>query len=90
MDNESIIEILTSIIESLTPKTRIIASYIIDHRKEAVFLNASALAKKAGVSETTVTRLAYALGLKGFPELRDNTVQLSKRAGTIIRSRLRG
>jgi DNA-binding MurR/RpiR family transcriptional regulator len=45
--------------------------YIIDHHKEAVFLNASTLAKKAGVSETTVTRLVYQLDFKGFPQLRE-------------------
>jgi DNA-binding MurR/RpiR family transcriptional regulator len=56
--------------DSLSPKMRKVASYLVDHHKEAVFLTASSLAKKAGVSETTVTRLAYALDFHGYPELR--------------------
>ena len=71
METESIINRLTGALETLTPKARKVASYIIDHHKEAVFLKANTLAKRAGVSETTVTRLAYALGFKVFPELRE-------------------
>jgi DNA-binding MurR/RpiR family transcriptional regulator len=50
---------------------RRVATYIVDHHKEAVFLNASTLAKNAGVSETTVTRLTYKLDFKGFPQLKE-------------------
>ena len=71
MIKESIIARLRDQIGDLSPKLRQVALYIIDHHKEAAFLNASALAQKAGVSETTVTRLVYQLGFKGFPELRE-------------------
>ena len=47
-----------------------LATYIVDHHKEAAFLNAGALAREAGVSEATVTRLAYEFDLKGNPGLR--------------------
>ena len=71
MEKQSIIERLSGLLDGLAPKLRKLAAYIIDHHAEAVFLNANALAKRAGVSETTVTRLVYELDFKGFPELRE-------------------
>lgn len=70
MTNKPIIERLRELMDSLSPKMRKAASYIIEHHKEAVFLSATSLARKAGVSETTVTRLAYALDFGGYLELR--------------------
>jgi DNA-binding MurR/RpiR family transcriptional regulator len=51
----------------LTPAQRRIMQYIVDHYDEAIFLTASQLAGKAGVSEATVVRLAQALGFDGYP-----------------------
>ncbi len=45
-----------------------IAEYIKEHTQQAAFMNAGALAKKTGVSESTVVRFASALGYDGFPE----------------------
>jgi DNA-binding MurR/RpiR family transcriptional regulator len=53
----------------LTDAQRRAAQYIMDHYEEAIFLTASKLAKKAGVSEATVVRLAQVLGFDGYPEL---------------------
>lgn len=71
MPDETIIAQLRDAFDSLSPKLRKLATYIINNHKGAAFLNASSLAKEAGVSEATVTRLAYTLGLRGYPELRD-------------------
>ncbi len=71
MSDESLIDRLKESYESLTPKLRKLATYIINNPKAAAFLNSSALAKAAGVSAATVTRLAYNLDLRGYPELRD-------------------
>jgi DNA-binding MurR/RpiR family transcriptional regulator len=71
MPDAAIIKRLSEIYESLSPKLRKLAGYIISNHKDAAFLNSSALAKAAGVSEATVTRLAYTLDLRGYPELRD-------------------
>jgi DNA-binding MurR/RpiR family transcriptional regulator len=43
--------------------------YILDHYEESIFLTASKLAKKAGVSEATVVRLAQVLGFDGYPRM---------------------
>ena len=66
----NIIEQLRQVHASLSPRMQRLATYIVDHHKEAAFLNAGALAREAGVSEATVTRLAYELDLKGYPGLR--------------------
>lgn len=47
-----------------------IINYIEENLDEAIFLNASRLALKVGVSEASVVRLAQKLGFDGYPGLR--------------------
>ncbi|MDD5533628.1 MAG: N-acetylmannosamine kinase, partial [Syntrophales bacterium] len=60
----------------LTDAQKKAARYIMDHYEESIFFTAAKLARKAGVSEATIVRLAQVLGFNGFPEfqkmLRDN------------------
>ncbi|OHE22983.1 MAG: hypothetical protein A2Z43_09950 [Syntrophobacterales bacterium RBG_19FT_COMBO_59_10] len=62
------------------------AQYIMDHYDEAIFLTASKLSGKVGVSEATIVRLAQVLGFDGFPKmqqmLREN---LQNRLTTVSR-----
>jgi DNA-binding MurR/RpiR family transcriptional regulator len=51
----------------LTPSQRRIMRYIVDHYEEAIFLTSTDLARKVGVSEATVIRLAQTLGFSGYP-----------------------
>ena len=53
----------------LTSAQKRAAKYIMDHYDESIFLTASKLAKKAGVSEATIVRLAQVLGFEGYPKL---------------------
>jgi len=53
----------------ITEAQKRVAQYLMDHYEEAIFLTGSKLAKKAGVSEATIVRLAQALGFDGYPEL---------------------
>lgn len=53
----------------LTEAQKRAAKYIMDHYDESIFLTASKLAKKAGVSEATIVRLAQVLGFDGYPKL---------------------
>jgi DNA-binding MurR/RpiR family transcriptional regulator len=46
------------------------ARFLLEKTKEAAFLTASQLGEKVGVSESTVIRLASALGFDGYPALR--------------------
>ncbi len=57
--------------EPLTGKKRQVAKYILDNYIEASFLTAAQLAERVQVSEPTVIRLAYDLGFRGYPELKD-------------------
>ena len=56
---------------NLSPSLRRAAAYLINNHRDAAFLTASALSQASGVSPPTVTRLAYSLGFKGYPELRE-------------------
>ncbi len=50
--------------------------YILNNDDESIFLNVRELAKRGGVSEATVVRLARALGFKGFPDFQNELRQL--------------
>jgi len=54
---------------SLTKVQEKAMEYIIENKDEALFLTASRLAQKSGVSEATVVRLAQVLGFHGYPEM---------------------
>ncbi|MHB8063361.1 MAG: MurR/RpiR family transcriptional regulator [Ruminiclostridium sp.] len=53
----------------LTKSQALLADYLIKNYKEAAFLSALQLGKKAGVSVATVVRLAYSLGYNGYTEM---------------------
>lgn len=68
---------------------RRIADYLIDHYEEAAFLTAMRLGECAGVSESTVVRFAYDLGLDGYPALqRELRELLRSRLNSVQRIRL--
>lgn len=70
----------------LTASQKKVMKYILEHYEEAIFLTASKLSLKAGVSEATVVRLAQVLGYNGYPgmqkSLREN---LQNRLSTVTR-----
>ncbi|MDR1051553.1 MAG: MurR/RpiR family transcriptional regulator [Deltaproteobacteria bacterium] len=74
----NVIEDLKKIYDTLTPTLGRLASYIIDNHKTAAFLNSMTLAKSSRVSEATVTRLAHALQMKGFSELKQALQEYAK------------
>ena len=53
----------------LSKGQRKIAEYIVEHYDKAVFMTASKLGEKVGVSESTVVRFASAMGYEGYPQL---------------------
>jgi DNA-binding MurR/RpiR family transcriptional regulator len=52
----------------LTPKGRILADYILQNPRQAVFLKTRELASACGVSEATVVRFVAQLGYTGYPD----------------------
>lgn len=68
-DMHDIIRRLNQTGKRLSKGHRRIADYIMQHYDKAVFMTASTLGDKVGVSESTVVRFASALGYEGYPQL---------------------
>lgn len=45
-----------------------IATYILDHYEQAVFMKAAELGNAVGISESTIVRFAMSLGYEGYPQ----------------------
>lgn len=54
----------------LTPTQRKVLDYILKQPEQAVFLTATDLARNLNVSDTSIVRLAQALGYSGYPHLK--------------------
>jgi DNA-binding MurR/RpiR family transcriptional regulator len=61
--------------ESLSPGQKKVAEYLVEHLEEAAFCTAGQIGRRVDVSETTVIRLAYALGFNGFSEMQEKIQQ---------------
>ena len=68
---------------------RKIAEYIVEHYDKAVFMTASKLGEKVGVSESTVVRFASAMGYEGYPQLQ-RALQELEREGMVYTQRTSG
>lgn len=68
-DMQEMIRQLNQSGKRLSKGHRRIVEYIIEHYDKAVFMTASKLGEKVGVSESTVVRFASALGYEGYPQL---------------------
>ncbi len=70
----------------LTPSQKKVLKYIFNNLEDCVFLTASALGRKTGVSEATIIRLAQSLGFRGFPDFQKNLREhLQERLTTVSR-----
>ena len=56
--------------EELTPTQKRVLEFILKYPEEAVFLTASRLALRLNISDTSIVRMAQALGFDGYPDLR--------------------
>lgn len=68
---EHLQQIIKSNYSSLSPGQKKVAQFYIERPDEAALLTAFQLGKMVGVSETTVIRLAYALGFSGYSQLQE-------------------
>jgi DNA-binding MurR/RpiR family transcriptional regulator len=71
MGEKQLDQIIKESYSSLSPGQKKVAEYIKGHMDEGALHTAYQIGKKAGVSETTVIRLAYALGFSGFSDLQE-------------------
>ena len=63
---KSVLDALSDMASSMTKKQLILSRYISSEYEKAAFMNSKELARNAGVSESTVLRLAGALGYEKF------------------------
>ncbi|KON89380.1 RpiR family transcriptional regulator [Sporosarcina globispora] len=71
MDIKTMSQMIKASYSSLSPGQKKAAEFIMEHADEAVLLTAFQVGRNAGVSETTVIRLAYALGFSGYSQMQD-------------------
>jgi DNA-binding MurR/RpiR family transcriptional regulator len=73
--NHGVQKSLTAIIKenfsTLSTGQKKVAKFFIEHPDESVLLTAFQIGRKVAVSETTVIRLAYALGFSGFSQMQE-------------------
>ena len=72
---KNILDQISSYYPKLTPSQKKVASYLHDNINEAFLLNSFQIAKKANVSEATVTRFISTLGYSGFSEFKREIAQ---------------
>jgi DNA-binding MurR/RpiR family transcriptional regulator len=58
---------------NLSKSQKLVAAYVLDHPREVAVSSAQEIGMMIGVSETTVIRFCYSLGISGYSELQKNT-----------------
>lgn len=69
--SDNLAERITNALDSLSPKHKRMARFILDNRYFTSFASASQVAKKNDTSAATVVRFAQTLGYEGYPQLQD-------------------
>ena len=67
---EDILEQISAKYKTLTPRQRKVAEYLFHNLDQAILLNSTQIAAKAGVSQATVTRFITGLGFSGFSKFK--------------------
>lgn len=70
MEKGPLAELLVGQVENMPPQLRVAARFILDHPKDVALMSMRQQAHQAGVSPSTMMRLARWLGLEGYQELR--------------------
>jgi len=68
----------------LTPKGRLLADFLVENLRQAVFMTTRQLGQAAGVSEATVVRFVDRLGYKGYPDFIQNLRELVDAQLTLV------
>jgi DNA-binding MurR/RpiR family transcriptional regulator len=72
MQRESIADRIARLQGDLTPKSRILGSYVVEHPRKVVFMTVAELARASGVSEATVVRFVTQLGYAGYADFQQS------------------
>jgi DNA-binding MurR/RpiR family transcriptional regulator len=83
---DNVLKSISAIVDKLPKNQQLVASYIMHNWDKALHESSVAIAKKIGVSQSTVVRTVASLGYKGFPEFQEALqVLLQDRVSTIKR-----
>lgn len=66
---KNILDRIYALKDSLSPKQRILATFIVNNYKKAAFMNSIQLAKATGVSNSSVIRFATFIGYTGYAQM---------------------
>lgn len=75
MEIASLVDHLVDEYESMPNRLRVAARFVLDHPKEVALMSMRQQARQAGVSHTTMVRLAHWLGLSSYDDLRAFYIQ---------------
>ena len=62
--------------DTMPPQMQIAARHLIDHPQDIALMSMRDLARRAGVSPATMTRLAQFLGAEGYEDLRRDQAEV--------------
>ncbi|WP_066056457.1 MurR/RpiR family transcriptional regulator [Robertmurraya korlensis] len=71
MEQKTVTQIIKGSFSALSSGQKKVAEFLLEHLDEGSLLTAFQIGRKVGVSETTVIRLAYALGFSGYSEMQE-------------------
>jgi DNA-binding MurR/RpiR family transcriptional regulator len=70
MDKGPLAELLVERFETMPPQLRVAARFVLDHPKDVALMSMREQAHQAGVSHSTMMRLARWIGLEGYEDMR--------------------
>jgi DNA-binding MurR/RpiR family transcriptional regulator len=70
MEKGPLAELLVERFETMPPQLRVAARFVLDHPKDVALMSMREQAHQAGVSHSTMMRLARWLGLEGYEDMR--------------------
>ncbi|SFT53951.1 transcriptional regulator, RpiR family [Mesorhizobium sp. YR577] len=82
MEKGPLAELLVERFENMPPQLRIAARFVLDHPKDVALMSMREQAHQAGVSHSTMMRLARWLGLEGYEDMRSLYAQALREPGS--------
>lgn len=81
---DAVLTLIDERYDTFSKGQRRIADFILDSYNEAAFMTAAKMGEQVNVSESTVVRFAYALGLDGYPELQEGLQEIVRHRLTSV------
>ena len=68
MENQNVLRLIEEKLPKMSKSHKKMGAYLLKHYDRAVFMTAAQLGAELSISESTVVRFAYSLGIEGYPE----------------------